>query len=214
MVVTVYREAVTRRYRAPWFSLSCLFNLLVIIGILLVPLFVGLASGNFWLKRNLLYEQPNIQFSYDLVVVLQGYNESTTDRKGITWVWATNAKKRAAYEPYVRSPVIRAWKEDDNGDDVADTWHLTIQMPLQSSDRIHNVQMTALFDYGLSGPAKLYMDGIAYIEQSNAIAGLGLLVETEARLHQRRIRSAGRPLRRSSPSSRRSTRRWRAPTHR
>lgn len=189
MLWPVFTEPVRRTYRAPMCSLSFCFSLLVLVGMILVPLFVGLASNNFWLKTNVLYEQPDVQFNYDVIVVLQGYSGGSDVE---TWAWATRPEVRDVYQPYLRAPIVRAWSDNTNNDDLPDVWKVSVQMPLQENDKVLSVKAMSFFNYKLKGAALLDMDAAAYIEYSSGLPGLGLLVDGEARLHQRRPLSVRR----------------------
>ncbi|CAK8993032.1 Transmembrane protein 231 [Durusdinium trenchii] len=183
MVVTVFQEPIVRKYRAPLCSLACLFNLVVVVAALVVPFYVAYASQNFWLKTNTFLEQPVINFQYDVLVVLQG--TAAQDSQVATWAWSTTAGGQEAYENYLRAPIIRAWAEDDNLDEVADTWTVTVQMPLEATERVYQAQALLYFGYSLQGPAQLDMDAIAYVEHASPLPGTELLVEADAALRQR-----------------------------
>lgn len=190
MVVTVFDEPIRRRYRAPVCSMSFCFSALVLAGAVLVPFFVGFASENFWLKTNTYFAQPTLRFQYDVLLLLQG--EAGADGHIATWAWATDELLRDAYEPHLRPTVVRAWADDDNLDGVADVWTVTLQMPLEANDKVFQVSALAFFDYSLNGRAALDMDAVAYVEHASGVPGTGLLVEAEARLHQRRPLSVRR----------------------
>ncbi|GBG29960.1 Transmembrane protein 231 [Hondaea fermentalgiana] len=182
-MVTVFSEPVQRRYTAPACSLSFCFSLATLVGAVLAPFYVAFASRNFWLKKGTLWEQPQLQFKYDMLLLLHGISES--DGETQTWAWASNEDVRDVYEPYLRAPLIRAWPEDDNLDGLADRWTLAVHMPLDADEKVMHVQAVAAFDYSLLGSAELDMDGLVYVDYSSPLPGRGLQVEGEARLHQR-----------------------------
>jgi len=191
MAVVVFEESLSRRYMAPMCSLAFCFHVLVVVGIVVVPFYVAFASENFWLKTNTYFEQPRVRFKYDVLFILQG---TAGEGKGLsTWAWSTNQRVREAYEPYLRAPIIRAWSSDDNLDDLADRWSLTIQIPLEEQEKVHQVQAIAVFDYSLIGRGRLDMDGLAYIEYASPIPGSSLSVDAEAKLRQKRPLSVRRP---------------------
>mmetsp|Transcript_8901 Transcript_8901/g.11196 ORF Transcript_8901/g.11196 Transcript_8901/m.11196 type:complete len:235 (-) Transcript_8901:983-1687(-) len=179
----VYEEPLLRRYQASVFSFACLFLLLTSIATVVVPFYIAYGSHNFWIKHNTLYLQPEVDFTYKVLVVLYGRNVSDNGEIQ-TWAWSTIPEIRTAYEPYLRAPVIRAWSVDDNLDDVADLWHLTIQIPLGAGERVYHAQALAFFDYKLRGRVSLEMDSLAYFEHGSALPGTELMIQGEARLHQ------------------------------
>jgi len=185
MLVTVHDEAVRRRYQAPVCSIPFCFTLVTLVAAIVVPFYVAFASKNFWIKVNDFSEQPSIDFKYDMVFLAHGFVHDDGVQKPQSWAWATKVQTREAYESHLRTPVVRAWPEDKNRDGLQDVWHVSLEMPLFPGEAVHAVQAGILFDYSLTGPALLSMDGLAFVDYSNAIPGRELAVHAEAVLHQR-----------------------------
>jgi len=179
--------------------------MLCIVGAVLIPFYIAYGSGNFWLKKSVLFEQPQVKFTYEILTVFQGVSSNDPDSIQ-TWVWDTVPEIQQVYEPFLRPCIVRAWPTDSNLDGISDEWTITVQMPLDHGDKVYQVQSVARFTYELVGRAALFMDTIAYIEHSSPIPGRGLNVEADAQLRQKEALSVRKENilsqgRRSTPAS-------------
>ena len=183
-MVVVYEEAVLREYYAPWCSTATLFWLFLTLAAVVVPYYLAYDEDTFWLKRNTLYVQPQVGFTYNLLVLLHGFRSVNGQQQAQTWAWSTVPELQSAYQQYLRAPTVRALSEDNNLDGKPDLWQLTVEVPMALEESVHEVQMLAFFTYKLSGKVALEMDGMVYTSHASALPGGSVSVMGEARLHQ------------------------------
>ena len=162
-MVLVYQEAVRVKHYARWYSFPAFFrvaNFLAVIALALVTTYV---TGSMWVKTRLSYEQPDVVFDSNLVVVLEG--ESPSD----VWFWSTLPNLNRAFETSFASTDLSVSQEDYNFDGKVDS--VRIKLASKVGARIHGIKILAQFDYKLRKRVHLNMKSLAYVSHSSGTPG-------------------------------------------
>ena len=151
MPVEVHAEALKRRFVAPWLSLACLLNLLVLVGAFVLPVYICWATG-LWQETVVRYEQPRVAFSSAFVVQFAGLKGAAAGGYRAPFV-AAYSSSPAANDLYgaeaLRGMVVRASTDDANFDGVADALRLTASMPLAADETVLSATVVAFVDVKL-----------------------------------------------------------------
>jgi|Dee2metaT_26_FD_contig_51_1096667_length_1103_multi_3_in_0_out_0_1 transmembrane protein 231 len=187
-MVYVYQEPILRRYAAGRCSFGSLFWLAAAVVVVLVPFFAAYASHSFWLENSSYYEQPDVAYEYKVLMLAEGVR-SDVDHKStgqsFQLFFSTNTSFNNLYQDSVRIPVIRSNVHDANDDLKADRIDISVQMPLQDGEQIHQLTMMVFFDVRLRKRALLSMESVGYMQYASPMPGRAVHLATELQLHQR-----------------------------
>lgn len=181
MGARVYREWVARDYVAGRISAAYCFWVLCLAFAILAPFFLAIASHSFWLKESTYSEQPDVRFQYKMLLLAEG---TDSGGKPIQLFWSTNSSFNDLYQDSLRVPVIRSRTLDDNADTLADSIHVTAELPLTKDESVHSVSALLLFDFRLKQRVKYRMDALGFVQQSSALPGRRLTLDADIKMRQ------------------------------
>lgn len=184
-MVQVYFKPVHRRYYASRCSAAFVFFVLAAGTVLVLPFFMAYSAKGpeFWLKRRSFFEQPDVKYNHKLIMVLEG---TQRDGEAPTALFFSSASSvNAAFQQFVRLPVLRSREVDDDLDGLADELELSLQMPVRHDEAIYSATLLVFFEFKLRRWAKLSMDSMAFCQASSPLAGQSLFVDGDLEFRQR-----------------------------
>eukprot|EP01138_Halocafeteria_seosinensis_P010342 gb/GECG01010560.1/.p1 GENE.gb/GECG01010560.1/~~gb/GECG01010560.1/.p1 ORF type:complete len:342 (+),score=16.39 gb/GECG01010560.1/:1-1026(+) len=196
----VYNNPLKRRYYASGVCslASCLCILTYIIALLL-PLFLGILTDNFWTRNSLVYEQPVLTYQQKLIVFLHGFrfDNETGAKQPMELAWTTSQDLNDRLGDNVaRVPQVRTSWGDTNLDNVPDVNYLSVAMPLQFEEQIHSISVFAFYNFMLKDEKRFEMDGMLSASVSSGVPGRQATVSGDLKFTQRsRISMGGGVLR-------------------
>lgn len=177
-----------RRYVAPWCSIACFINFLIIAGALILPLYIAWAShsefegtkthapqsqqqriqhrdvflpiADFWIKEQILFEQPRVTYTHQYIVFLTGYKglpptlTNTAPPKPFQIAWTTSPNANDMLGNIVRPPTLKSRATDFNLDGRPDELLITATMPLADDEVVTGVQAIAFINAQFSVSAE------------------------------------------------------------
>ena len=187
--MNVHYEFVRRRFHASGgFSAACVYKILSVLALVIIPFLVAFGSHNFWLKRSTYFEQPLIQFKHKVAVVLEGFADGDgggAARRPLSLFWSSVPLMNDVFEANLRSPILRSWADDHNRDGTPDALHVFLRFPLNEGEHVHQVTSVATFDYQLRDRVKLQMEAMAVVQHGSAVPGAALAADGTLELAQR-----------------------------
>lgn len=175
----VYTEPIARRHFAPRMSAASAFRPLGVAVSLVVAWVVAYSTGDLWLKINSYHEQPEVRFTYDALLILEG--AAAGDEK----VWSSYDVLMAGVAPASRLAVdVSASETDVNHDGKVDL--IDVLITGKGMSPVHGVKLLLTFDYKLDARVDLEMTSLAYVQHSSATPGAELHVDGDLVFRQRK----------------------------
>lgn len=170
--VVVFEEPLSRKFSVPRLSLTYLFIALSNIFALILPIYFYTGTdGDFWIIHGNYREQPNINFLYKVIVVLEATSSTTGHRKEI--FVSTMDSLNALRPETFRMASVQFHEEDVDLDGKVDFVTLEASVPIAADEEIHGMQALLFFNFRLQKRVKLEMESVAYtsIESGAPIGG-------------------------------------------
>jgi hypothetical protein len=145
----VHSESLRRRWLAPLCSIACALSCLLVCGAAVFPLYIAWASGPFWIKDAVRFEQPRVSFSGRLVLQLHGSRGPLRAPFSAMWTSSADANARLVGSDALRAMVVRASSRDDNLDGAADELLVSASLPLADDEVVTGATVAAYFDAAL-----------------------------------------------------------------
>ncbi|KAI9099729.1 transmembrane protein [Phlyctochytrium arcticum] len=184
----VYTQPYARRYYARSCSVACLFTLIVLAAVLILPFVIAYSSGSFWLKINSFREQPFVAYQHQFLIVAGGSDSTLADNLPISFVWGSNAAYSDADQINARMMTVQTTQVDVNRDGKHDYMTFDITIPLRPSERIQYVRLALFFDYILSSRLRFKMQTMALIDSyAPTSSAASVHIETDLELVQRGV---------------------------
>lgn len=172
MSFEVHREPLYRRYYAPAASFTCLYAICVGIVLVLLPLFISYNTSTFWIKEQIVYDQPDVDYRYITLIECTGLSESNAEP--LSLFYSTSSSINELYSNSLRVPFLSSAVQDDNFDGKTDRLEINVQMPLAMDERITGLTAVVYFDVKISDKAKYFFDAVAFtnFESANSMASI------------------------------------------
>lgn len=183
-MIQLFSHPVYRRYFAYRCSIAYLVSWSCSIFVVIVPFFLAFSpehmrgestEGGLWIKNKHYREQPQVHFQQDLVLVIQAMetkvNPITNERmeRPKEIFFSTSSVLNELHPNSLRMASIKSRDIDTNVDDIVDTTHIQVLMPLLPGETVYSIQMVSFFDFVLSHHVKIQMDTLAYIHYASGI---------------------------------------------
>ena len=151
MTVEVHTESLKRRFVAPWLSVACLLNLLILIGAAVLPLYIAWAT-RLWQRQVVRYEQLGLTYKSSVVVQLQGLKGAAgAYRAPFTAMWSTSPSANDLMGADVlRGMTLKSSFPDWNRDGLGDELRLTVVAQLNDDETVHAATVVAYMDATLT----------------------------------------------------------------
>lgn len=153
--IPVYSEPVLQYYRnhgsVPALCTCCCIAIFTV----LFPLFLGFLTGDFWITEKILYEQPAVTYAQKAIIFVSG------NTLGSEKLWTSNAQfNELIPQNMFVFPTVTIEKFSDasdqqknsysiNDNKLVDTFEITFEVPLASSQKVNNVKCLLFFKYML-----------------------------------------------------------------
>lgn len=135
--VLMFSEPVQRRYYAPFCSIACWLNTLVILGAAILPVYISWASYGFWIRQEYRVEQPDVGYQSAVLVQFEGTRQASTgDRVPFTAMWSTSAAANSLLGDASRACILRSSTVDSNYDGLVDELKLAVSLPLTPDETV------------------------------------------------------------------------------
>ncbi|KAA0149244.1 hypothetical protein FNF27_05594 [Cafeteria roenbergensis] len=163
MAYVVNTQLLIRRYRSGLCSGGCCLCVITVVATVLLPLFLGLASGSFWPKEFARYEQPDVVYQNDLVVFATGERlDATGALVPLAVAYSTSSRVQSLLGTSLRAPSeMRAAQRSPFGDSRMDVLELNITLPLATSERITAVDVLL--------PAQVKLHDVVRLDTASAL---------------------------------------------
>jgi len=175
----IHSQPILQRYKAHICSAATIFNIVSLALTYILPILIAYLSQGFWLKESTYREQPDVNFKHQVILILQGSDVNTL----VTYSTYQNYNNLVAAN--LRIPFIQSYEVDSNRDGKNDWLNIEIQVPLESSEKVHSVQLLLVFDYKLHRFSSVQMESLAYIYFSSPISGANFSTEGDLKLKQK-----------------------------
>jgi transmembrane protein 231 len=134
----VFSHTEKKRYKTSVFSKASLVQLICIVLTFLSPFLIAYFTGGFWIKEKTFTEQPQINFQYRFIILL----ESETN----VYLTSTYEHINEIYSQEFKPSIRTVTEEDTNDDGYIDTLNLNVHISgIDSSANIRNAKILLLF---------------------------------------------------------------------
>ncbi|KAJ1344357.1 hypothetical protein BSLG_001092 [Batrachochytrium salamandrivorans] len=184
MLTTIFtRPAANIRYATQCCSVAALLSLVLVVSLLLLPLVLAYLGGSFWLKENFYWEQPQVQYSQQLLLLLEGVSSSTA--LPVTVIYSSDTLFNQLTDPYVRMVAVKSWMVDTNADNKNDQMVFNISVPVSDDELVEHVRLAIGVQYQLSERIKFYTQSLLLIDVASPLSGSHLSLDSDLNLVQR-----------------------------
>lgn len=181
MAFEVHREPLYRRYYAKTFTGACCYTICFGFLLIFLPLIIAYNSSTFWLKDNIVYEQPAVKYRYQAIFQLSGING---DGLPISLFYSTSNTINSLFGNHLRIPVVKSAELDDNRDGKVDRIEVNMQMPLKELEQVTGISAAFIHEVKLSDKARYIFDSLAYINYESATSLSSLNIDGDLMIRQ------------------------------
>jgi transmembrane protein 231 len=168
----------SRHYFASWCSYAFFCHFLLTAAVVLLPIVAGIYSGGFWYQHKTVFEQPDVRFRQELLLVLHGSAPEDV------LAWGTFPRFNQLFPGQVTPTTVRAISTDPNSDGLADTIEINVRVPPSGGFAVHGVELALFFDYSFYEVVQLNMSSAVFLESSYPVQGSRLQVYGDLRWAQ------------------------------
>ncbi|CAE1313410.1 TMEM231 [Acanthosepion pharaonis] len=180
-IYNVFSHPVLHQYKTHVFSKATVIQVLTILLTFILPLIIVYRSDGLWIREIRYREQPKITFKKELIFLLH----LSTNQSYVTY--STFQNYNNLQQQFLRIPLIKAFEEDITGNGLSDGLQLNLEIPLFDSEQVVGVEMLLFFTYKLQKFSSLFMDCMAYIQHSFAVAGAKLQIFGNLQIRQKNL---------------------------
>lgn len=149
MAVYFY-QPFTKQYHANVVSTVGLFALASAAALVILPFVFAYMTPAFWLKNQVYFEQPKVQFQNEIVAELSVSDSSIANGQPQTLVFGTEQSFNQFYSETVRVPVVKTAEVDVNSDGKPDYLSFSLTFPLTQTETVQAVRLALAFQCQLS----------------------------------------------------------------
>ena len=164
-MIKVYNAEYGRRYHAPFLSSASLCCAIAFLMTIFMPFFLAYATKQFWIKSNILYEQPKVSYTGELFI------NAATDKSSLSYCSLGSINQQFANSGL--NPIVETSVEDSNNDGFNDLIRIRAILPLEPS-KVSQVNMIVGISYELTGVSKIKMN-TGFFVSFNTGAGASLI---------------------------------------
>jgi len=179
-MIWVHREALYRKYYAPFLSGATVFFFLAHALTIIAAFLTAYYTHGLWIKEATYREQPRVSYAHTCAVKLQGLTMPTNSPFELAFSTIPSVNDMA--EQHVRVPTIRVLEEDYNLDLIADVIKIELEFPVQETERVSHVQGVFMFQYEVHNRVRLSMETPVSLDYGAGVPGSALLVDGYMRL--------------------------------
>ncbi|GLD93619.1 hypothetical protein PINS_up002211 [Pythium insidiosum] len=181
------RVPVQRRYYSSTGSLAHIVSLALVVLVVFLPLFLAHGSHGFWPKTNTYLEQPRVKFAYTVLSVLEGERVAPDGQKEYLKLVLNSLPPRVQrlLQDDTRASQVKSYDRDLNRDNVPESLHIRVDVPLEDRETIFHVQALVILNVTLQNHVRLNMDAVAAVSHVSQLALASLRVDGDLRLEMR-----------------------------
>ena len=159
----LFIDSYKKTYYANVFSLASCITFLFLIFVVLIPIFAGYASEDFWNSLQTYYEQPIVIYNSNYLIYTM---EGDIEQGNLTGNFSSSSTDLNSYYPgnLLINPSISVGQYDDDNDGKNDRLVAKISFSSRNSTLFKNVKFLLFLDYGLRDKAKLLMNTMVYVD--------------------------------------------------
>lgn len=216
----VHREPLYRRYYASPFSGACCYAISFGFILIFLPLIIAYNSSckfyyfvcekvnsfvvifaDFWLKEDIVYEQPQVNYRYQTIVQMHGSRFVFVTLSRFCWsytlqlylirdgtplnlFYSTSKQINELNGVHLRIPLFQSAELDDNRDGKTDRIEIAMQMPLAPTETVHGFTALVYCNSRLESKAKYIFDAVSYVNYESMSAMTQLNVDGDLVLRQ------------------------------
>ena len=155
-MLTIFAKPIFKNYFVEACSLSFVVFGFLIIFVLIFPFLAAFASEKFWIREDVLYETPLIDFKNELFMYVYDKNDKV-------YFYSTNTKINSNYNSIINSPKISYTLFDTNYDNIIEKIAYKINFNADPNE-IRGIKLLLSLDYAFANKVKLLMDGIINVD--------------------------------------------------
>ena len=159
----LFIDSYKKTYYANAFSLVSCIIFFFLIFVVLIPIFAGYASEDFWNSLQTYYEQPIVIYNSNYLIYTM---EGDIEQGNLTGNFSSSSTDLNSYYPgnLLINPSISVGQYDDDNDGKNDRLVAKISFSSRNSTLFKNVKFLLFLDYGLRDKAKLLMNTMVYVD--------------------------------------------------
>ncbi|KAJ3050533.1 hypothetical protein HK097_008517 [Rhizophlyctis rosea] len=205
-MLTVYSTPYSRRFQSPILSLTTLTALLFILAAIILPFVFAYASGckffcrvqdepsllirsieaAFWLKEQSLRTQPSVQFTKEVVCVLEGTRVG--GGAPVLIAWSTDEGWNMVMGGGAGRVVsVKTAEVDANKDGVNEYLTVNLRVPLLAGERVSRVRVGVGLRYDLMNPLRFQTHSLALLDLSTPLPSTSLDITGDLTVVQRKL---------------------------
>lgn len=171
---------IARTHHANVCSCASVMLLLHLVALIVIPYWLAWLLGGFWIKEAFVRERPLVTMRHETLV--EGRLADSTKV-----AWSTSSELNAALRSDLRPCTLRAWTEDADNNGVPELMHFKVQLPLQSSERLHAFAIIIGVDvrFNDGSHAGLRLNGSLVAQHASPLAGAHWRQRSDIVLHMR-----------------------------
>ena len=181
----VFRENVCRVYSAPFCSFAHFFSVATSVLAIILPFFLAYPfhnNGTIWMKEDTYWEQPDVEYRYEFIAVLNAKQQGSDNLKEI--YYSTEAARNQLSSYNSRTALIRSQDIDENVDGLTDKIICNVVIPLEDNEEIYSVEAILLASYRLKDRIKLNTEALIHVQKDSGIPRKGFYAVSDIELKQ------------------------------
>eukprot|EP00600_Ochromonadales_sp_CCMP1393_P008389 CAMPEP_0174970734 /NCGR_PEP_ID=MMETSP0004_2-20121128/9571_1 /TAXON_ID=420556 /ORGANISM="Ochromonas sp., Strain CCMP1393" /LENGTH=280 /DNA_ID=CAMNT_0016220545 /DNA_START=32 /DNA_END=871 /DNA_ORIENTATION=+ len=180
MSFEVHREPLYRRYYASAFSGACCYAFAFGFILIFLPLIIAYNSGRFWLKEDIIYEQPKVAYRYQSIIQMSGSSDGTP----LNIFYSTSPTINKLNSGNLRVPLFQSAELDDNRDGYTDRIEIGVQMPLAPTESVNGFTALVYINTQLDAKPRYIFDAISYANYESVSSMRQLSMDGDLLLRQ------------------------------
>lgn len=182
MSFEVHREPLYRRYYASYASGAFCYAICFGFVLIFLPLMIAYNSSSFWIKENVLYEQPTVSYRYQAIVEVFGKMKSTGNPFAL--YYSSSSILNQQHSNNLRIPVLQTAEIDDNRDGIIDRMEVIMNMPLQPDELVTGMSAVFLHDVKLKTRARYVFDAASLVQFEGSTPISHLRIDGDIKVRQ------------------------------
>ena len=156
----LFADSYKKIYQASPFALSTCLTFLLGVFVILMPIFAGYATDDFWDYLQVYYDQPIVGLNPNNFIIYA----SKTDAPGTYYVPSTSSKfcEELGDSLCQQFPLKISPNPKDNNNIIKKTDELNISFTI--SNDFSNIKLMAFLDYGINSKIKFLMHTLLYLD--------------------------------------------------
>jgi transmembrane protein 231 len=163
----VHEEPVKTQFQAAGVNAWCL-EAIGLLTVLIIPIVIALAMGQFWIQHNVYYEVPTVTYSGRYMV-----RAVASDGSEYMWSSSEQLQDALASDPRASMPFVAVHTDDADRDGKPDKFNFQFRFPLRDPAHvIDHFEFLPTFTFELSNELiKVNMEGAPFAQHTGGAGG-------------------------------------------